>query len=190
MNRMLMATKILRVSIVGSPNAGKSTLLNCFFPSQQQIAAVSPKYNNRYVYNNHLSKYSFTSASSSKSSLMDQIMEWRKSFIAKHGVNPKQEDILKDPTGEKLFKEYQALEAAEEKKTMDSILTKEAKEKKDNITKELKLWREKFEETNGRKPTRDDMFNDPVASKLFAEFQKITILDWPEDMKLMLTTKI
>jgi len=45
MNRMQMATKILRVSIVGSPNAGKSTLLNCFFPSQQQIAAVSPKYN-------------------------------------------------------------------------------------------------------------------------------------------------
>ena len=110
MNRMQMATKILRVSIVGSPNAGKSTLLNCFFPSQQQIAAVSPKYNNRYVYNNHLSKYSFTSASSSKSSLMDQIMEWRKSFIAKNGVNPKQEDILKDPTGEKLLKEYQALQ--------------------------------------------------------------------------------
>ena len=39
------SSKILRVSIVGSPNAGKSTLLNCFFPSKQQIAAVSSKYN-------------------------------------------------------------------------------------------------------------------------------------------------
>lgn len=39
------ATKILRAAIVGSPNAGKSTLLNCFFKKGQRIAAVSPKYN-------------------------------------------------------------------------------------------------------------------------------------------------
>ena len=42
---MASATKLLRAAIVGSPNAGKSTLLNCFFKKSQRIAAVSPKYN-------------------------------------------------------------------------------------------------------------------------------------------------
>ena len=75
---------------------------------------------------------------------MDQIMEWRKAFIAENGFNPKQEDILKDPKGERLFHEFQALEAAEETRSVDSILTT-----KDHITDELKIWREKFEKETG-----------------------------------------
>ena len=154
-------------------------------------AIVNPcRYNKFQQFNQRAIQYSFKSWFSSKSALLDQIMEWRKAFIAENGVNPKQEDILKDPKGEKLFNEFRALEAAEEKKSVDSILTEELKERKENITNELKLWRENFEKETGKNPNRNDMFNDPVASKLFAEYQNITILDWPDDMKAMLTTQI
>jgi GTPase len=37
--------RVLNLSIVGAPNAGKSSLMNCFFPPSQRLAAVSPKYN-------------------------------------------------------------------------------------------------------------------------------------------------
>ena len=37
--------RVLNLSIVGAPNAGKSSLMNCFFPPGQRLAAVSSKYN-------------------------------------------------------------------------------------------------------------------------------------------------
>ena len=40
-----MIERLVQLAIVGAPNAGKSTLMNRFFPVSQRIAAVSPKYN-------------------------------------------------------------------------------------------------------------------------------------------------
>jgi hypothetical protein len=43
-------------------------------------------------------------------------------------------------------------------------------EKATRLEKELKQWRESFEATHGRRPSRDDMMNDPLAKQLFTEF--------------------
>ncbi len=118
-------------------------------------AIVNPcRYNKFQQFNQRAIQYSFKSWISFKTALMDQIMEWKKAFAVENGVNPKQDDTLKDQKGQKLFNEFQALEAAEEKKSVDSILTEELKERKENITKELKLWRENFEKETGKNPNR------------------------------------
>ena len=125
-----------------------------------------------------------------KSELLERIMEWRKSFLATTGTNPNQQDIINDPIGKDLLQKFQQMEAAEAKQSIDDVLTDEVRAKKANLTAELGRWRQTFEENHGRKATRNDLFEDPVASKLFEEYQQITLLDWPDDMKLLLTTKL
>ena len=46
--------------------------------------------------------------------------------------------------------------------------------KKEKVKAELLAWRAEFERSQRRKPTRDDMFGDAEAAKLFARFQSYT----------------
>ena len=63
----------------------------------------------------------------------------------------------------------------------------EALENAESRKKEFQLalleWRQDFQNRHGRVPTREDMLLDPDASVLFANFQKLSQLDWPEEMK-------
>ena len=62
--------------------------------------------------------------------------------------------------------------------------------KKEEVKSKLMEWREHFELENGRRPSRDDMFNDPEAAVLFAKFQSFTELDWPAEMRLLLNADL
>ena len=45
---------------------------------------------------------------------------------------------------------------------------------------ELLAWRAAFEEASGKAPTRNDIAADPVAAGLFAEFSRLSKLEWEE----------
>ena len=60
---------------------------------------------------------------------------------------------------------------------------RQAEEQRRNLQQQLLEWRSAFETEHGRPPTREDMLRDEVAAELFASFQKLSQLDWPEEMK-------
>ena len=124
-----------------------------------------------------------------RSDVLEKIFEWRKGFIAANGRNPPQEDIKEDPEGAKLMQEWVKLED-ESGPDAKVGLSAEMEGKKKSLVSELAKWRAEFTESQGRAPSREDLFADPHASSLFQEFQKITELEWPDDMRLMLSTKI
>jgi hypothetical protein len=127
-----------------------------------------------------------------KSDVLEDIMTWRKRFLeTSNGKNPSQEDITNDPSGNLLMQEWQKLEEAEEIIEGDVMgLDSTTLALKEEIQRKLGEWKISYEKENGKKPTRDELFNDPHASKLFKEFQAITTMEWPADMRLLLTTKI
>ena len=49
----------------------------------------------------------------------------------------------------------------------------ERKHKREEVAGLLGEWRALFEATHKRKPSRGDMFSDPVAAALFADFSKL-----------------
>ena len=126
-----------------------------------------------------------------KSDVLDLIMEWRKKYLNKHGKNPSQEDILQDEQGVVLLREWQELEAAEESLEGDVMpLSPKKLQEKEMVQQKLIDWRSKYEQENGNKPSRDELFNDEYANSLFKEYQALTEMEWPADMRLLLTTKI
>ena len=126
-----------------------------------------------------------------KSEVLDDIMTWRTSYLDRHGSNPTQEDITKDEKGLVLLQEWQELEQAEETLEGDVMpLDPAALETKQRIQGQLAEWRTKYEEEHQRKPTRQDLFEDEHAANLFQQFSSVTAMEWPADMRLLLTTKI
>ena len=68
-------------------------------------------------------------------------------------------------------------------KTVDWEEYKSDTEKRiEELQKMLMEWRTKFEETQGRKATREDIMNDNEARHLFSEFGRLRQLEWPEEM--------
>ena len=138
----------------------------------------------------------FFSALRSKGELLDEIMAWRTKFVERKGANPTQDDIAADPAGVALLQEWQAVEKAEEDSMPGSEMGRvepldpAIAAKKEEVQSQLMDWREQFEAENGRRPTRDDMFGDPVAAELFSKFQSFTELDWPAEMRLLLNADL
>ena len=143
----------------------------------------------------------------SKSALLDEIMAWRAAFAKeKGGRQPTQADIVNDPKGAALLREWQAIQniqgqdiqgqdiqgaGPEGGQRIDPAAADPAIEaKKEEVKAELLAWRAEFERARGRAPTREDMFGDAGAADLFARFQSYTELDWPAEMRLLLNADL
>ncbi len=69
------------------------------------------------------------------------------------------------------------LQSKEEQLKLLMNIPKETRtEKKARIALELEEWKQDFQTIFGRKPSRQDMFDDPVGSALFQEYARLTKL--------------
>ena len=60
-----------------------------------------------------------------------------------------------------------------------------------SVQTELLEWRTEFEAAHdGRAPSRAEMMADPIAARLFGAFQQCTKLEWPAEMKGMITEEM
>ena len=126
-----------------------------------------------------------------KSEVLEDIMTWRTKFLDAQGHNPSQDDITADESGNALIEEWQALEEQEEVMEGDVMgLDPVSLQLKENIQEKLAKWKTDYETAHGRKPNRHDLINDKYSADLFQQFQNITTMEWPADMRLLLTTKI
>ena len=126
-----------------------------------------------------------------KSEVLEDIMTWRTKFLDVQGHNPSQDDITADESGNALIEEWQALEEQEEVMEGDVMgLDPVSLQLKENIQEKLAKWKTDYETAHGRKPNRHDLINDKYSADLFQQFQNITTMEWPADMRLLLTTKI
>ena len=126
-----------------------------------------------------------------KSEVLDDIMTWRKGFLDRYEKNPTQEDIMKDEKGLQFLQEWQDLESTEEQLEGDVMgLEPATMLLKEKVQGQLLEWRVNFERQQGKKPNRHDLFDDKDAADLFAQFQALTTMEYPAEMRLLLTTKI
>lgn len=126
-----------------------------------------------------------------KPEVLEDIMTWRTKFLDAQGHNPSQDDITADESGNALIEEWQALEEQEEVMEGDVMgLDPVSLQLKENIQEKLARWKTDYETAHGRKPNRHDLINDKYSADLFQQFQNITTMEWPADMRLLLTTKI
>jgi len=126
-----------------------------------------------------------------KSIVLDDIMTWRKAFVDRYEKNPTQEDIMKDEQGLQFLQEWQDLESNEEQLEGDVMgLEPATMVLKEKVQGQLLEWRTNFEQQHERKPNRKDLFDDKEAADLFAQFQALTTMEYPAEMKLFLSTKI
>mmetsp|Transcript_18954 Transcript_18954/g.41121 ORF Transcript_18954/g.41121 Transcript_18954/m.41121 type:complete len:114 (+) Transcript_18954:990-1331(+) len=53
------------------------------------------------------------------------------------------------------------------------VLLEQQREERDKVMNSLQDWKAEFSSKNGRMPSRDEMFADPVASVLFKRFSQL-----------------
>ena len=64
-----------------------------------------------------------------------------------------------------------------------SCLPAYAADLRESVKQDLLKWKESFAATHGRAPNRTDLETDPTGRALFQEYQRLSRLEWPEDMK-------